>query len=272
MMSRPEEISAFKREIRKYTIMGLTTVRSFGGTYDRRCLWDICGKSMIHWVLDAIGHSDYIDRQVVVTEDKEVEKIAEKCEAKTIIRPLETALDYPRDYTEGKFKRLKPRSLIHKRYPVGDPFKDVWIYTLSYLEETEGYAPDLILHADADYPMLTTKTVDRVIEAFFNDEEATGAGAYYPVEPKYYILNPTINRLFPIMLDCVSGLDRQDYPPVYRKGPLMLKGLPLKSLSLGERTAFVIVTPEEGLNVHDKEDLFLARCYMKRRLEKAKTS
>jgi len=264
---RPEAISAFKREVKKYRILALITVRGTGGGVEQRALWDICGKPMIQWVLEAVKNSEFVDRVVVLTEDREIAKISELNNASVVFRPIETTLDFPRDYTQGKFKKIKPRSLTHQGYPSGDPFQDAWNYATSYLEEMEGYIPDLILDADADYPMLTTEIVDRVVEAFFKDEEATDAGAYYPVDPKYYIFNPTIKRLFPLYNDCLQHLDRQDYPPIYRKGPLTLRGLPLKSSSLGRRYAFVIVTPEEGLNVHDEEGLFLARCYMKRRID-----
>lgn len=265
---RPEAISAFKREIKKYCILALITVRGTGGGVERRALWDVCGKPMIQWVLEAIKNSEYVDRVVVLTEDKEIGGLSESLGALFIARPLETTLDFPRDYTQGKFKRIKPRSLTHQGYPSGDPFEDAQDYAYDYLSEMKGYVPDLVLLADPDYPMVTTKTVDRVIEAFFKDEEATDSGAYYLTDPKYYIFNPTINRLFPLFHDCIQSLDRQDYPPIYRKGSLTLRGLPLKSTSLGRRYAWVVTSPEEGLNVHDKEGLFLAECYMKRRIGK----
>ncbi|GAI55173.1 unnamed protein product [marine sediment metagenome] len=150
-----------------------------------------------------------------------------------------------------------------------NPFDDARDYAFNYLEETEGYVPDLLLEADFDYPMTTTPIVDRLIETFFKDEEATNAGTVYPADPKFYTINPVINRLFPYFIDCLQHLDRQDYPPIYRRGPLLLTGLPLRSYSLGERFAYIIITPEEGLNVHDEDNLFLARCYMKRKLVKS---
>jgi len=251
-----------QKEIRKYHIMSYTQVRGCG-SHGRRCLWDICGKTSLRWVLEAVTGSRYIDKVVVTTEDEEIAKEAEKVGATVVVRPFYTSADFPRDFERGTFGRIKPRSLIHTKPEV---YTNPKSYTLYYLEKT-GYVPDLILTADANRPMITPELVDRVIEAFFQDREATAATTFYPILPYIYVLNPKVNRIVPLF---TTKFDRQEALPLYGNGPLTLEGLPSYSSSQGLKVAPVFITREEGLDMHDEEDLFLARVYMKRRLEKAK--
>jgi len=261
-MTDPE----LEREIKKYTITAMAWARGMGGSKSKRALWDICGKPMIQWVIESILKSKYVDRMYVATEDKEIGAASEKCGAKVIYRPIDTVLDYPRYYTKGPQARIKPRSNIHQNLLYLSP---PWNYSLHYLEEVEGYVPDILITVSTDSPLTKTASLDRLIRAFFKDPEASCAKMLYSTEPKIYMINPKTERIFPFFVDTVQGIDRQEYPDIYRGGGFTVSGGFLVQWSGKQKYAHIFISPEEGLSVHDKEDLFLARCYMKRRLARS---
>jgi len=253
-------------EIKKYHILGYTSVRRQGSLYSQhpnRCLWDICGKPSIQWVLEAGMGSKYIDKIVVSTDGKEIKKVVEELGVQVVDRPLHQSLDLPRDYTQGIFTRKKPRSLLSVPAPIHTSYT---IYTLWYLEKTEGYMADIRVDLGANHPLITTEIIDRMIEKFFEDEEASVVRSYYPILPYVCTLNSKIDRIFPVFF--LHGLDKQAYPPFFRQGPCEVRGMPSKMTVGGAVEGYILINPEEGVDMHNEEDLFLAQCYMKRRLER----
>lgn len=253
---------AIGREIKQYEILTLLHARGIGGANERRCLWSLCGKPMIQWVIESALGCPYLNKIVVATEDKEIALAAEKFGASAVIRPLETALDFPRDYTKGRFERLKPRSLIHASS--SQPMNH-HNYALYFLEEVEHYVPELLFSVSMDMPLATAESATKVIEAFFMDSEAYGSNSMVPDHRKYYTLNPITGRIFPVWQDAVQNIDRQEYPPLYTTGPHTLRGLPARALSGGRKVICVIVDEVEGVHVHEKEDLELAEFYMQKK-------
>jgi len=148
-------------------------------------------------------------------------------------------------------------------------FEDAFAYCDWYLAEREGYISDIEVQIPSNEPLGTTKSLDRLIEAFFLDEEAHKAFTFYPIMPYIFTINSMTKRPFPVFH--WSGLDRQCYQPLYRRGPFHVSGLPSKTTyDGGIKIAHIIIPPVEGLDLHNEEDLFLARHYMERRLLKEK--
>jgi len=139
-------------------------------------------------------------------------------------------------------------------------------YALYWLEKQEKYTPEIFIMLCAHSPLGTLKILNKVIEAFFNDDKATEARTFYRAPHYPWMENSSIGRLVP-MFD-VTPLDRQLFPRMYNLGPYAIYGHPRIASSQGRRTSAVYIEPEEGLEVHTEEDLFLARCYMERRLKK----
>lgn len=249
-----------KKEIGMYNIMGIVMVRGIGGSFPNRCLQKLDGRTILEWVLTVAKISKYLKKIIVATESDEIANEAKRLDIDIIRRPLSDTIDYPRDYREGKFRRLKPRSYIHAR-----PFSisDSMDYVLWSLMQEEGYLPDLVVYISADNPFTTTKTYKRVIEKFFEDEEATQVITMYPVEPKFFTINITTGRIFPVFSDMHQLIDRQEYPPIYKGGSIQLIGLPKRSGSSGRKFAHIITDPIEGFCIHNERDLKLAECMVK---------
>ena len=259
-------MSDLEKEIKSYHILGLMLVRGREreGKFENKCLWEIEGKSMLQWVLGSASASKYIEKVVVGSENEEVRKIIEEAGAITIARPLEQVIDHPRDFRLGKYKRVKPRSLRHKRY---DPKVSSVDYVLERLKEKEGYVADLIVRLSTELPLVKTESIDRLIETFFRDPEAELGIMISLAAPKHYFINEITGRVFPLWIDNEQGTDRQEYPHLFTPGGVHIKGRAAATKTSGWKTVHIVVDEEEGMHVHNERDLFLARCYMKNRMK-----
>ncbi len=193
-------MSELEREIKKYPhILSWTGVRGEGSVYaehKNRCLWKVCGKPMIQWVMEAAKKSKYIDKIAVNTESEEIKEVLRKIGGITIIdRPLWTALAYPRDFTKGTFRRNKPRSLQSQEASI---YTNLLDYSFYYLNKTEQYKPDMWINLGANEPLITSKILDKLVEAFLEDEEASCVVGVTPIMPYIYTINSVTKRLFPV--------------------------------------------------------------------------
>lgn len=259
-------MTELEEEIKGYNIISLTSIRAAGSQYAEhpyRCFWPLCGKSLIQWTVEAVQGSKYINKVVIVTEDKKIADAAEKLGAAVIIKPFHMSLDIPHRFALNRFAKKKPRSLRAKDSEI---FTSGGWYVVSYLEEKEAYDTDIFIVAGVNECLGTAKTVDSLIEAFFKDKEASQATTLYPIDGYIYTINPKTNRSVAVLND--FGADRQLAIPLYRQGPFQLYGSPAVVTSGGLKKTCIIIPEEEGADIHNKEDLFKAECYMRRRLER----
>lgn len=108
----------------------------------------IGGKPML---AHSIGHalqSTYINRVIVSTDSEEYAQIAREYGAEVpFIRPAEYATDTALDY-------------------------DVFHHALRWLEEQEGYEPDIVVQLRPTYPIRDVKDIDNMIQILMNHPEA----------------------------------------------------------------------------------------------------
>ena len=87
------------------------------------------GKPMIAYSIEHAQKANCIDRIIVSTDSEEYAAIARKYGAETpFLRPAEYATDTALDY-------------------------DVFLHALNYLEEVEGYIPELVVQLRPTYPI-----------------------------------------------------------------------------------------------------------------------
>lgn len=258
MNSRERE--AFEKEIKSYNIAVMTEVRGCG-SHGRRCLWDLCGKPMIQWGLEAAQASKYINKIAVITEDKEIRNTVEKLGFLAIPRASYTAKDYPVDYRTGYFRRGKPRSLM---YSFLEAQKYMPEYAAWHLLELEGYCVDVRLRLDANWPMATTELIDTMIEVAFASPQIRAVEAVHFITDSLRFINYEKSNVFPIFFE---PFDRQVKFPVCFFAGIIVFLKPSQLDSQGGISLPYPVSLETALDVHDEGDLFLARNYMKHRLE-----
>lgn len=253
-------------EINGYNIVAIVLVRARGsqfGTHEYRCFWEVGGVPCLQRVIKTLKASKYVKLVAVGTEDKKIADFVEKLGAVPIVRPLYTVLDAARDYTKGDFVRQKPRSLLSQEAAV---YTNYAAYCFYYLKKTLGCHAEITVGCGANEPLGRTETLDRLIEAFFKDEEADMAWTFYSVLPEVFTVNPKTGRPFPLINS--AGLDRQKSLPFMRRGPFDVHGSAAKSTySESPKIASVMIPEWEAIDIHDKWDLYKANCYMKYRLE-----
>ncbi len=234
------------------------------GGGENKFMWDVCGKPSVQWAAEAVKNCKYIDRIAFITEDREIRQVVEELGVNVIERPINTVYRQPNDYTKGAMLSDTPRSLRSK---IPEIFTNAFEYAQYYLREREGYCPDLIMHFSPECPLVMTKTINKVVEAFISDDEVFEASTFFRIPHLIYFENAKeYKKMFPLIYDYM--LDRQNYPNLYSGGPIHIYGQPNRTQSMGVRVAPVIISEEEGLNLHSREDLFKAQCWMRRRLLK----
>lgn len=119
----------------------------------------LCGKPLIAYTIEAALGADFVHRTVVSTEDKEIAKIARKYGAEVIKRPNELATD---------------TTLI----------QPVLEHAVKFLEEKEGYRPDIIVLLNPTSPLRGSQDIDRAAHDFIQG----GAETLISVYPCYLCL------------------------------------------------------------------------------------
>lgn len=249
-----------KKEILAYNILGFIMVRTHG-SYGKRCLWNICGRPMLYWSTKALLDSPYINKVIVATEDDEVIELARSWGCSTFKRPLYTTTDSESVIHNKQLPRAHAFNVPRRAY------QGYWVLpveklTLAYLREKENYMTHLLLRAEGNCPLGRTETINRMVKMFFHHPDTMNVSTYY-LRPyvDVWAYNPRMKKIDRLIK---TVRDRQHSIPLYGHGPYHLQGESVGDTRAGKQ---VMITEEEGLEVHDEEELFKARCYMKRRLE-----
>jgi len=108
----------------------------------------LAGKPLISYTIECAKHSNFINRIIVSTDDKEIAKVANKYGAETpFLRPDNISKD-----TSTELEAFK--------------------HALSWLKENENYEPDMIVKLFPTSPFRKTESVDRAIELLLNNSQA----------------------------------------------------------------------------------------------------
>ncbi len=261
-------MTELESEIRSYNILLSVKVRGSGstrGTLQNRCLWDICGKPALEWILLAAKDSKYLNKIVVITESEQIKEMVKSLNGIALIdRPLWTSKQLPRDFTQGTFKRGRPRSILSEEALI---YNHPETYSGYFLEQTEGYKTDIMINVNATAPLITSEIIDRMIETFFQNETLAIVIPLYPILPYIRFINQKSNR--PVQL-IVEWTERQEALQLYNSASFGLRGRASKAVNtpVEGQAGYIVITEEEGLDMHDEEGLFKARCSMKKRLLK----
>jgi CMP-N-acetylneuraminic acid synthetase len=140
----------------------------------------LSGRPVCHWVLDALSNSKYIDEIIINTDSDEIASIcSETFDVNILKRP---------DFLVGDMIGIQPL-ISHD------------------LSNTDG---EFYLQTHSTNPLLTTETIDKAIEAFFNQSEHDALFSVNEIKHRYYWPNGTgVNH------DPKNLLRTQDLNPIY---------------------------------------------------------
>ena len=187
-------------------ILALIPARSGSKSVPDKNIRMVAGKPMLAW---SIGHAlgaGHITRVIVSTDSEEYAKIAREYGAEVpFIRPAEFATDTALDI-------------------------DVFRHALTWLEENEGYRPDIIVQLRPTYPKRRVEDIEAMIQMLIDHPEADSVRSVAPATEIPYkmwiqgpetrvgsIENGAMGQIVPIVKDIPEcyNMPRQELPKAY---------------------------------------------------------
>ena len=141
--------------MKKFTICAIIPAKGTSKRIPGKNLKDLCGKPMLAHILDTVKGAKGVDRVIVTTDSKEIQKVAEAYGAESpFIRPKHLTAD---DVTTQQ---------VHQ-------------HTLEWLEENENYIPDYVLLLYPTSPLLNRGRIEEAIGiALSRDSDSVISGEY----------------------------------------------------------------------------------------------
>ena len=155
----------------------------------------IDGKPMIAYSIEHAQKAECIDRVIVSTDSEEYAAIAREYGAETpFLRPAEYATDTALDF-------------------------DVFLHALTYLEQEEGYIPDLVVQLRPTYPIRRVEDIEAMVHYMMEHQDVDSMRCIAPAKEVAYKMwhKDTQGMLSPIMKEIPEcyNMPRQQLPKVY---------------------------------------------------------
>ena len=179
-------------------ILALITARGGSKRIPRKNIRLFAGYPLIAWSIAAAKRSSLVTRVIVSTDDEEIAAVAREWGAETpFLRPSELAQDHTTDLP-------------------------VFEHVLKWLEDMEGYRPEVVVQLRPTSPIRPKTMVDDAIRILLNHEDADCARGVVPAGQnpfKMWLFNGEGKPLNPLLE--VKGIPepynapRQILPPAY---------------------------------------------------------
>jgi N-acylneuraminate cytidylyltransferase len=179
-------------------ILALIPARGGSKGIPRKNIRNFAGYPLIAWSIAAAKHSELVTRIIVSTDDEEIAAVAREWGAETpFLRPAEFAQDKTTDLP-------------------------VFEHALKFLEEIEGYHPDIVIQLRPTSPIRPRGMVDNAIRILLNHPDADCVRGVVPAGQnpfKMWRFNGEDKPLNPLLqVDGIAepyNAPRQILPPVY---------------------------------------------------------
>lgn len=218
-------------------IKALVPMKGYSERVPNKNIRPLAGKPCFHWVMEALSNSKYITEIVVNTDSDEIAENASRNFEKI------TILERP-EFLLGDMVTIQP--LI--------------AYDLS---QTTG---DFFLQTHSTNPLLTTKTVDESIEAFFAQSEHDALFSVTEVKQRYYWADGSGVNHDPLVLTRT-----QDLPPIFHENSCFYifsrETNERTQTRLGSKPMMYSIDRLEAADIDDMEDFYWAEFLMERRLK-----
>lgn len=178
-------------------ITALIPARGGSKSIPKKNIVDLAGFPLIAYSIAVAKLSKYISRIIVSTDNEEIAEVAEKYGAEVpFLRPAEFATD-----TSGDFEVFK--------------------HAMDWMKQNEGNLPEYWIHLRTTAPLRNPELVDKAIEQFIQNREATSLRSGHELRESPYkcfaIENGFFVGLFPEdKRPDYTNLPRQAFPKVYQ--------------------------------------------------------
>lgn len=137
-------------------IVGLVPARGGSKGVPRKNIKLLAGEPLIAYTIREALRSRHVSRVIVSTDDEEIAAVAGRCGAEVpFLRPPELALD---DVTD----------------------LPVFRHCLRWLDENEGYRPEVVAHLRPTSPLRTAEHIDRCVELLLDSPDADSVRSVCP--------------------------------------------------------------------------------------------
>lgn len=248
------------KRINANTIIAGAGFRDHFCTHPGRHSWDLCGHPLYYWAFKAIMDSKYIQKLSVYTEVKEALEIGKKMSDKFV--PVERPLENCQEPGWEIMDDLKtPNSRKIGPYHTTD---------IEYVEEREkevlGDIKPVRVICSVPNCLVTTKSIDRLIEAYFSDPFAEKARLFYRCPLGIHMKDPTTGYFLSLSPFAGDFGRRQQGFQLYHFAGYSIEEYGAWSQG---RTIGVEIPATEGIDIGDEEDLRIARIFMEARLKES---
>lgn len=220
-------------------IIALVPMKGHSERVPNKNIRNLAGKNAFHWILETLSKSKYIKEIVINTDSAEIAKSAKDNFEVTILeRP---------DFLLGDMVSIQP--LIE--------------YDLS---QTEG---EYYLQTHSTNPLLTTETIDKAIETFFNQKEHDALFTVTPLKTRFYWPDGSgINH------DPKYLIRTQDLKPVFEENSCLYIFSKTTNHAtknrLGSYPMMFPIDRLEAVDIDDIEDFYWAEFLLLRKLKDEK--
>lgn len=158
----------------------LAVIPARGGSkgIPRKNIRPFAGHPLIAWSIAAARQAQTVTRTIVSTEDEEIAAVARRYGAETpFLRPIELAQDNTTDLP-------------------------VFVHALRWLEEREGYRPDVVVQLRPTSPIRPPDCVDRAVHLLLEHPEADCVRGVVPAGQnpyKMWRIEPQSGRMIPLL-------------------------------------------------------------------------
>ena len=176
-------------------VLAIIPARSGSKSVKDKNIRPINGKPMIAYSVEHAIKAECIDRVIVSTDSEKYAEIAKKYGAEIpFIRPAEYAADTSLDI-------------------------DVFFHALTFLKESEGYIPDLVVQLRPTYPIRKISDIENMVKYMKDNPDVDSIRCIAPAKEVAYKMwfKDDNNMLTPIMKDIPEcyNMPRQQLPKIY---------------------------------------------------------
>ena len=223
-------------------IMAIIPARGGSKGIPKKNIKPLLGKPLISYSIEHAKKSEYINKVIVSTEDKEIAEISKEYGAEVIERPEELAKDET-------------------------PTIEVIFHVLKVLK-AKNYTPDIVILLQPTSPLRTAEDIDKAVELFLNSGCESVVSVCEVEHSPYWCFEIEEGYLKSLFGDEYLRRRRQDLEKVYVPNGAMYISTP-KNLRKYKgfyclRTIPYIMPPERSIDIDNEVDFMLAELLTKR--------
>lgn len=224
-------------------VLAVIAARGGSKSVPRKNIALLGGKPLIAWTIEAARHARSITRTIVTTDDAEIASVARAGGA-----------DVP---------FMRPRELAADDTPGVAPI----VHAVEWLDEHEGYRPDIVVQLQATSPLRTAADIDAAVK-LLGERGASSVVSVTAVEHHPYWMKTVDGDgwVHDYVAQAQPTANRQELPPLYRLNGAIYAASRQVLLSIGtwntQRTAAYIMPFERSVDIDTAWDLSFAQLVM----------